>query len=134
MGTEISQIAVEPGPEEGKYRMTAVIDGQTYSHEITQKEYDKFLATDDYHRTKLFAKIFSEAEPAPPSGNKQRTGHKKFLRPFQQVPWWFLRSCIISDAITGQSVMRNITMGRVLISNPVLTLRGMLPSGISRHR
>lgn len=64
-GTEISRIAVEPGPEEGKYRMTAVIDGQTYSHEITQKEYDKFLATDDYHRTKLFAKIFSEADLRP---------------------------------------------------------------------
>ena len=32
---------------------------------ITQKEYDKFLATDDYHRTKLFAKIFSEADLRP---------------------------------------------------------------------
>ena len=42
--------------------MTAVIDGQTISHEITQRDYDKFLAVDDYHRMKLFSKIFSEVD------------------------------------------------------------------------
>lgn len=58
----MSQIAVQPAQTEGKYRMTAVIDGQAISHEITQRDYDKFLAVDDYHRMKLFSKIFSEVD------------------------------------------------------------------------
>ena len=44
------------------YRMTAIIDGQRVSHEITQKQYDKFMAVDDYHRMKLFSKVFPEVE------------------------------------------------------------------------
>lgn len=38
------------------------------SHEITHKDYDKFLAVDDYHRMKLFSKIFGEVDM------KSRTG------------------------------------------------------------
>lgn len=59
---EVSEIAVQPAQTAGMYRMTAVIDGQVISHEITQKDYDKFLAVDDYHRMKLFSKIFSEVD------------------------------------------------------------------------
>ena len=47
---------------EAKYRMTAVINGESISHEITQKQYDKFMAIDDYHRMKLFSHIFSEVD------------------------------------------------------------------------
>lgn len=43
---------------EVKYRMTAVINGQTISHDITEKQYNKFMALDDEHRMKLFAKVF----------------------------------------------------------------------------
>lgn len=57
---EVSDIAVQPAQTEGKYKMSAVIDGQVISHEISQKDYDKFLAVDDYHRMKLFSKIFNE--------------------------------------------------------------------------
>lgn len=42
--------------------MTAVINGESISHEITQKQYDKFLAINDYQRMKLFDKIFPEVE------------------------------------------------------------------------
>lgn len=42
--------------------MTAVINGERVSHEITQKQYDKFMAVDDYHRMKLFSKIFGEVD------------------------------------------------------------------------
>ena len=59
---EVSEIGVQPSQTEGMYRMTAVIDGQVISHEITQKDYDKFLAVDDYHRMKLFSKIFNEVD------------------------------------------------------------------------
>ena len=59
---EVGRISVQPALTEGKYKMTAVIDGQTISHEITQRDYDKFLAVDDYHRMKLFSKIFSEVD------------------------------------------------------------------------
>lgn len=58
---EVGNIQVDP-MEGGKYKMTAVINGQAISHEITQKQYDKFLAVDDYHRMQLFAKIFDEVD------------------------------------------------------------------------
>lgn len=45
-----------------KYRMAAVINGESISHEITQKQYDKFMAIDDYHRMKLFSRIFHEVD------------------------------------------------------------------------
>ena len=35
---EVGEIAVHPSPIEGKYKMTAVIDGQVISHEISQKD------------------------------------------------------------------------------------------------
>ena len=44
------------------YRMTAVINGESISHEINQKQYDKFMAIDDYHRMKLFSHIFHEVD------------------------------------------------------------------------
>ena len=44
------------------YRMTAVINGEAISHDITQKQYDKFMAIDDYHRMKLFSHIFNEVD------------------------------------------------------------------------
>lgn len=47
---------------EVKYRMTAVINGQTISHDITEKQYNKFMALDDEHRMKLFAKVFPEVD------------------------------------------------------------------------
>ena len=47
---------------EDKYRMTAIINGEAITHEIKQKDYDKFLAVDDYHRMKLFSKIFGEVD------------------------------------------------------------------------
>ena len=58
---EVENIQVDPTAN-GKYKMTAVINGQTISHEIAQKQYDKFLAVDDYHRMQLFSKIFNEVD------------------------------------------------------------------------
>ena len=65
----VGDIRVEPvrdEPEEAgrdmKYRMTAVINGEEISHEITRRQYDKFMAVDDYHRMKLFSKVFSEVD------------------------------------------------------------------------
>lgn len=58
---EVRDIHVEP-QEGGKYKMTAIINGQAISHEISQKQYDKFLAVDDYHRMLLFSKIFNEVD------------------------------------------------------------------------
>lgn len=70
-GREVSvgDIRVEPVNDEQenrgqdvKYRMTAVINGEAISHEITRRQYDKFMAVDDYHRMKLFSKIFKEVD------------------------------------------------------------------------
>lgn len=54
--------AKEHTQTEGKYKMTAIIDGQVISHEITQKQFDKFMAVDDYHCMKLFSKVFPEVD------------------------------------------------------------------------
>lgn len=59
---EVGEIRVEPAEEKGKFKMTAVINGENISHEITQKQYDKFMAVDDYHRMKLFSKVFHEVD------------------------------------------------------------------------
>ncbi len=59
---EVEAIAVQPAETEGKYTMTAIINGESITHEISQKQYDKFLAVDDYHRMKLFSKIFNEVD------------------------------------------------------------------------
>ena len=60
---EVGDITVEKDPhQEGKYKMTAVIDGKAISHEITQKDFDRFMAVDDMQRMKLFAKIFDEVD------------------------------------------------------------------------
>lgn len=44
------------------YRMSAVINGQVVSHEISQKQYDKFLAVDDYQRMRMLSKVFKEVD------------------------------------------------------------------------
>lgn len=45
-----------------RYNMTAVIDGVEVTHSISQKQYEKFLAVDDYQRMKLFSKVFPEVD------------------------------------------------------------------------
>jgi hypothetical protein len=37
----VGEIRVEPAEQEGKFLMTAIINGERVSHEITQKQYDK---------------------------------------------------------------------------------------------
>lgn len=55
---------------EATYRMTAVINGEAITHAISQKQYDKFMAVDDYHRMKLFSKVFNEVDmKLRPEGN-----------------------------------------------------------------
>lgn len=78
--TEIGDITVEKmrdangKPMEGKYIMSAVIDGNVVSHEINQKQYDKFLVVNDYQRMKLFDKIFPEVEMKTKKGSGVNLG------------------------------------------------------------
>ena len=59
----VDAIKVEPDPQkEGNYKMTAVINGQSITHDISQKQYDKFLAVDDYQRLRMFSKVFNEVD------------------------------------------------------------------------
>ena len=58
------------------YRMTAVINGESISHEINQKQYDKFMAIDDYHRMKLFSHIFHEVDMKNIPGAHENVGAK----------------------------------------------------------
>lgn len=59
---EQGQSAKQQEKGDVKYRMTAIINGESISHEISQKQYDKFMAVDDYHRMKLFSNIFKEVD------------------------------------------------------------------------
>ncbi len=59
---EVEAIVVQPVETGGKYKMTAIINGESITHEVSQKQHDKFLAVDDYHREKLFSKIFNEVD------------------------------------------------------------------------
>lgn len=59
---------------EGKYKMTAVIDGNVITHEISQKDYNKFLAVNDFQRMKLFDKIFPEVEMKTKPENRFNLG------------------------------------------------------------
>ena len=58
----VGEIKVEQDQATGKYRMTAIIDGQRITHEISEKDYNKFVRMDDYHRMRLFSKIFDEVD------------------------------------------------------------------------
>lgn len=44
------------------YRMSAVINGEVITHEISQKQYEKFLVVDDYHRQRMMSKVFDEVD------------------------------------------------------------------------
>ena len=50
--------------QEGKtiYKMSAVINGEVVTHKISQKQYDKFMAIDDYQRQRMMSKLFHEVD------------------------------------------------------------------------
>lgn len=64
--------------KEGMYKMTAVIGGRTEKLEatISEKDYNKFLAVDDYHRMKMFARLFPEADIKTRPEYKSNLGDK----------------------------------------------------------
>lgn len=78
--TQVRDIVVEKlkdakGQEiEGKYKMTAVIDGNVFSHEITEKQYNKFMTVNNLQRMKLFDKIFPEVEMKTKPENRFNLG------------------------------------------------------------
>lgn len=75
---QVDEISVEKSPADGKYKMTAIINGEAITHEISQKQYDKFLAVDDYHRMKLFSNIFKEVDMKNRPGANAGLGTKIF--------------------------------------------------------
>lgn len=48
--------------EKTTYRMSAVINGEVITHEISKKQYDKFMSVDDYQRQRLMSKVFKEVD------------------------------------------------------------------------
>lgn len=78
--------------------MTAIIDGERVSHEITQKQYDKFMAIDDYHRLKLFSKVFGEVDMK--SRDRPRWERKSVPPCLPAQPWlrnWGMTTTAIQD-------------------------------------
>ena len=97
--TVVSDIAVERLRDadgkiiEGKYKMSAVIDGNVFSHEITQKDFNKFLAVNDYQRMRLFDKIFPEVQMQTKPGHGFNLG-----------------AAILAAVTTGLDVMAGLSM------------------------
>ena len=58
--------------------MTAVIGGRSEKLEatISERDFNKFLAQDDYHRMKMFAKLFPEADIKTRPEYKTNIGEK----------------------------------------------------------
>ena len=48
--------------DDTKYKITAVINGEAISREITERQYQKFMAVDDYHRLKMVSKLYPEVD------------------------------------------------------------------------
>ena len=48
--------------QKNTYRMSAVINGEVITHEISQKQYDRFMAVDDYQRQRMMSKVFKEVD------------------------------------------------------------------------
>ncbi len=44
------------------YRMSAVINGEVITHDISKKQFDKYMAVDDYQRQRMMSKIFHEVD------------------------------------------------------------------------
>lgn len=78
--TQVGDIVVEKLKDakgqdiEGKYKMKAVIDGNVFSHEITEKQYNKFMTVNNLQRMKLFDKIFPEVEMKTKPENRFNLG------------------------------------------------------------
>lgn len=77
--------------EGGRYIMKGLIDGEVLSRDISKKEYNKFLAMDDYHRMKMFSKMFEEVDM------KERLG---------------LGARISAALAAGVTVMGELTLGK----------------------
>lgn len=58
------QATEKPKEKEGEvtYKMSAVINGNVISYDISKRQYDKFMAVDDYQRQRMMSKIFSEVD------------------------------------------------------------------------
>lgn len=78
--TQVGDISVEKLKDaegkviDGKYKMTAVIDGNVFSHDITEKQYNKFMTVNNLQRMKLFDKIFPEVEMKTKPENRFNLG------------------------------------------------------------
>lgn len=78
--TQVGDISVEKLKDaegkviDGKYKMTAVIDGNVFSHENTEKQYNKFMTVNNLQRMKLFDKIFPEVEMKTKPENRFNLG------------------------------------------------------------
>lgn len=78
--TQVGDISVEKLKDaegkviDGKYKMTAIIDGNVFSHEITEKQYNKFMTVNNLQRMKLFDKIFPEVEMKTKPENRFNLG------------------------------------------------------------
>lgn len=71
--------AKEESKESYTYKMSAVINGEVITHEISKKQYDRFIAVDDYQRQRMMSKIFDEVDMKTRPDARQRFNIGAFL-------------------------------------------------------
>lgn len=57
-----SKVEDKENDQKSTFRMSAVINGEVITHEISQKQYNKFMAVDDYQRQRMMSKAFKEVD------------------------------------------------------------------------
>ena len=58
---DVTSITVESAPDR-QYRITAVIDGRSVSHVLSERQYDKLVSLDDTHRMRMVDRLFPELD------------------------------------------------------------------------
>ena len=81
---EVGEIAVQPAQTEGKYKMSAVIDGQVISHEISQRDYDKIPRGGRLPPHEALLEDFQRSGYEDTSGSEQGSRREDFRRPYSR--------------------------------------------------
>lgn len=78
-GQEAKRQSEQKGDDKFTYRMSAVINGEVVTHEISKKQYDRFMAVDDYQRQRMMSKVFKEVDMKTRPEIQQRFNLGAFL-------------------------------------------------------
>ena len=112
--------------------MCAVINGEVISHDISKKQYDKYMAVDDYQRQRMMSKVFHEVDMKTRPEMRQGFNLGAFVgasaMPLISVPTSPTTLSTSSIPIPLPCSIRRFTAPAASMSSPVSIPRRILPS------